>query len=402
MKRVLSALGRRIPFKAIVIAVSTAAIPAAIALLIAASLGSDIASNGVARVDGQSIHRDAVFYFEAEQQTGSNPLLTKGSGVSLHGGQIVGNDHLTTQSKQQIAAVLVQNIQLKAYGDKTGIVVTPKQVTAYYHKTIKSNWKGKEKNFTAFFAKRGLDKSQVMALMRQDLIIKGVLTREQKKIKVTKAEAQAYWNAHQSSFFHPELRRVQLLTVKTQAEAQSLRDQVEAGSSFTQIIKKDSLDSTGASGGIITVEKTTTLKGFYPQIHDLAVGTLSEPFHTKLGWHVVKALAPVLPAGVWPFKQVQQEIMNYLLQQKSGSASQTFFAKLAKLYPARFVKGYAPPTNTKPTLVAGMAWTTGLWTALIVFLISLLTVAMIRKGRKSEAVTSKEPQLSESQPEESQ
>jgi hypothetical protein len=333
----------------------------------------------IASVSGVALWRSPVFYFQIEQSTGKNPLLLKGSGLSLakvgNTYDVRGHDNLPHNVSSPAAKTFVQNYQLSRYGQRKHIVISKKELKAYYANALNQGWKGSEKKFLSYFQKRGLSKSEITALMKQDLTVSKILKGEQRKIHVTELDVRYYYLNHISDFKHGELRRVQLITVASRAKAFQLRKRLLAGESFDALAKKFSLDRSAASGGLISVDKDTTLKGFYSHVRLLAVGVISLPFQTKLGWHLVKPVTPVIKPGVWTYKQMHKAIKQNIFSKRSGAASAKFFQKLDRLYPATYNSSYAP--DGAPRVASSkLSLTGGAKASLLVFLSSLFSLLL--------------------------
>ena len=71
---------------------------------------------------------------------------------------------------------------------------------------------------------------------------------------------------------------------------------------------------------------------------------------SQFGWHIIKALGPVIPASTSPFSKEKAGIVQQLQQAKNSSATADFQAKVEKYYKNRvkYAKAYAPPETTTP------------------------------------------------------
>jgi len=110
--------------------------------------------------------------------------------------------------------------------------------------------------------------------------------------------------------------------VATEAEAQDIIKQINAGTKFEALAKEKSLEKvSGAQGGVVGWVFPYQLT---PPINDLIVnlgkGKVTQaPVKTNNGWHVIK-LDDVRPFVMPPFEQVQNTIAQELVQQRRQEA----------------------------------------------------------------------------------
>src|SRR5262249_59117759 len=84
----------------------------------------------------------------------------------------------------------------------------------------------------------------------------------------------------------------------------------------------------------------------------LKTGTSSKPVKTQFGWHIIKALGPVIKASTTPFSQEKATIVTDLKQAKDSEATTAWQTKLVNYYKGKVEyakKDYAPPQTTAPT-----------------------------------------------------
>lgn len=80
------------------------------------------------------------------------------------------------------------------------------------------------------------------------------------------------------------------ILVKTEAEAQKLHADLKAGKEFAELAFTYSIDRvTSAEGGLMGYYLPDELSDPFPRvINRTAVGAISPPFETELGWHILK------------------------------------------------------------------------------------------------------------------
>lgn len=78
------------------------------------------------------------------------------------------------------------------------------------------------------------------------------------------------------------------ILVSTQKEAIEIKKDIDAGGSFNYYAKYHSLCPSGQNGGNLGYfGKGQMVKEFEDAAFSLPVGEVSEPVHTKFGWHII-------------------------------------------------------------------------------------------------------------------
>jgi foldase protein PrsA len=172
-------------------------------------------------------------------------------------------------------------------------------------------------------------------------------------IKVSDKEALDYYNKNKSAYEKPKSRDLAHILVKSKAKAEKIYRQLLAGASFATLAKKNSIDSGSAvQGGKLGIQAENALvKPFTTVAFALKTGTISKPVHTQFGWHIIKALGPVIAAATSPFSKEKDGIIRNIKQAKDAEATSAFQSRMQKFYAKRvkYGSGYAPPqTSTAP------------------------------------------------------
>ena len=155
---------------------------------------------------------------------------------------------------------------------------------------------------------------------------------------ITEADIQAEYERQLALSKGPKNSKqyeVAQIMVATEAEAQDIINQINAGAKFESLAKEKSLEKiSGAQGGVVGWVFPSQLA---PPINDLIVnmnkGVISQaPIKTGNGWHVIK-VDNVRPFVMPPFDQVKNNIAQELAQQRRQDAINTL------LKDAKMVKG---------------------------------------------------------------
>lgn len=262
-----------------------------------------------------------------------------------------GSDYQTVV-QQKIVPYLIQRTEFEQQAKKLGVVATPQDIDKAIDKIVKQYFNGKRDKFLAAVKKQGSTVPEVRDTVGLNVLQQKVTAKLTAGIKVTDAEALAYYNKNKAQYVKPKSRDLSHILVKTKAQAQSIYDQLKAGADFAKLAKKYSIDkSSGAQGGKLGIQAENALvKPFAKVAFAIPTGTISKPTQTQFGWHIIKANGPVIPQSTAPFSKEKAAIVQQLLQAKKGNATSAWQTKLETFYAGKvkYASAYAPPTATAP------------------------------------------------------
>jgi foldase protein PrsA len=267
-----------------------------------------------------------------------------------------GTDAYTTTVRDRIVPYLVSLTEFEQEAKKLGVSVTPKEVDATLKKVLDQSFAGKMSNLLAAIKKQGATLADVRQSVRLNLLQTKVTKKLTQGIKVTDPEARAYYNQHIATYETPTSRNLAHILVKTKAKADKLYTELLNGANFATLAKKNSTDTGSAvQGGNLGVQSESSLvKPFSKVAFAIKTGTISKTVQTQFGWHIIKALGPVIPHSVSPFSKEKAGIVKDLQQAKHAAATADFGKKMQNYYKNRvdYAKDYAPPTTTTPPATA--------------------------------------------------
>ena len=82
--------------------------------------------------------------------------------------------------------------------------------------------------------------------------------------------------------------RASHILVKTEEEANDLREKISNGEEFAQVARQNSLCPSGQNGGDLGYfGRGMMVKPFEDAAFSLEVGELSNPVQTQFGWHLI-------------------------------------------------------------------------------------------------------------------
>jgi peptidyl-prolyl cis-trans isomerase D len=153
--------------------------------------------------------------------------------------------------------------------------------------------------------------------------------------KVSDAEIQAYYNAHQADYQVPEQSRSRHILIKypggaaksdaeAKAKAEDLLKQIKGGANFADLAKKNSEDTgSGAQGGELGFARRGTMVPEFDQaIFNNKIGDLAL-VKTQFGYHIVQ-VEERQNAHTQPLNEVKPTIEATLMRQKQTQAESAY------------------------------------------------------------------------------
>lgn len=252
----------------------------------------------------------------------------------------------------RIVPFLVQRSEFEQQAKKLGVVVTAKAIDEQLKKVVDQYFNGSRSKFLAAIKKQGSTMAEVRDTVYLNLLQQNVTKKLTSGIKVTDKEALDYYNANKAQYKKGTSRDLAHILVKTKAKAERIYQQLLAGASFAALAKQSSIDTSSAvNGGKLGVQAENALvKPFSQVAFKLKTGTISKPVQTQFGWHIIKALGPVIPASTTPFSKEKAAIIQSLKQSKDAQATAAWQSKIERYYAKRVKYGsdYAPPQASSP------------------------------------------------------
>jgi parvulin-like peptidyl-prolyl isomerase len=263
--------------------------------------------------------------------------------------------------QDQAIQYLIQQDEFKQKGSDLGIAVSDKQVADRLKQIKKQYFGGSEAKYRQQLKTQGLTEQQVENDIRTQLLSEAIFNKVTKDVKVTDAEAKAYYDQHKSQYSQPESRDVRHILVNSKPLADKLYAQLKNGADFATLAKKYSKDpGSAAQGGKLTISKGQTVPQFDKTAFALKTNQLAAPIKTQYGWHIIQALSPVKPAKQTPFAQVKDSIKQQLLQQKRNDEMTKWVNDTKKDFCSGkigYQAGYAPTSDPCATLTTSTATT---------------------------------------------
>ncbi|MBI2424609.1 MAG: peptidylprolyl isomerase [Candidatus Hydrogenedentes bacterium] len=188
-----------------------------------------------------------------------------------------------------------------------------------------------EEAFQDYLKQEGLTKETLLEEIRRRMIVEAYVEDVSKDLKVAPEEIETQykqWDSRGLTKRKKVTYDIGLILIRpaTMDEAgwssaelivNDARHRIQEGEKFTEVAKELSSDLSAAERGGIFEE--TFGAEFLPEINEkittLDPGTLSEPFKSEVGWHLVQVISRNEP-GVIPFDKVAPRLESFLLEQK--------------------------------------------------------------------------------------
>jgi parvulin-like peptidyl-prolyl isomerase len=324
---------------------------ALVASLAACGGGSQVPANAIAVVKGTpiTVAQFNDFFTQAVNQAKATSGVAPQPGTPQY-----------TALRSQVVSQLVQIAEVKQVAAKEGVSVSQSDIDKFVANIVKTNYNGSEKKFEDAVKKAGLTVAQAQRQVFIHLLVTKLQAKVTKTAKVSEAQEKAYYTTNLAQYAVPAgstTRQLAHILVKTKAEALKIEKQLQNGANFAALAKKYSTDpGSAANGGQICIAKSgsagpcqQTVPPFAKAGFALKTGAISPPVHSQFGWHVIKALGPVMKkAYTEPFSQVQAAIQHILLGQQQQQLWQQWITDFQNEYKGKvnYQSSYAPPATT--------------------------------------------------------
>jgi peptidyl-prolyl cis-trans isomerase C len=154
---------------------------------------------------------------------------------------------------------------------------------------------------------------QRLAYYRSKILMDLLLQSEAKAAVSDGAMHQLYDEASKQMVGQQEVRARHIL-VKTEDEAKAIIAELKKGADFAELARQKSTDPGAAEGGDLGYfPKEEMVSEFADAAFKLEKGQVSEPVHTRFGWHVIK-LEDKRERQVPAFDQVRDQLANHLVR----------------------------------------------------------------------------------------
>ena len=214
---------------------------------------------------------------------------------------------------------------------------------------------------------QGVSFADFKASIRDSVITQQVVRDEVgRRLQLTQAEEQAFYDAHKQEFAQPEQIKLSEILVPTpadasdaivaQAKAEGLEEKLRGGAKFEDLAKANSGGPTADKGGDLGLYKRGALaKVLEDQTFSLKAGEWTHPIRTRQGFVILKVTDHVA-VGVPQLKEIEPQIQEAMYNEQMQPALRTYLTKLREDAYIDIRNGYvdsgASPRQTKPIFTA--------------------------------------------------
>jgi peptidyl-prolyl cis-trans isomerase C len=158
---------------------------------------------------------------------------------------------------------------------------------------------------------------QRLAYYRSKILMDLLLQSEAKAAVSEGAMHQLYDEAARQMAGQQEVHARHIL-VKTEEEAKAIIAELKTGADFAELAKKKSTDPGASEGGDLGYfPKEEMVPEFADAAFKLEKGQISEPVHTRFGWHIIK-VEDKRERQVPPFDQVRDQLATHLVRKSQA------------------------------------------------------------------------------------
>ncbi len=216
---------------------------------------------------------------------------------------------------------------------------------------------------------QGVSFEDFKANIRNSILTQQVVRDEVgRRLQMTQAQEQAYYEAHKQDFAQPEQVRLSEILVplpaeandaaiaQAQAKANDIAAKLKGGAKFNELAEAYSGGPTASQGGDLGLFKRGALaKVLEDQTFDLTAGESTAPIRTRQGFVILK-VTEHQAAGVPPMKDVENEIQNAMYMEQMQPALRAYLTKLREDAYIDIAQGFvdsgASAKQTKPVFTA--------------------------------------------------
>lgn len=148
------------------------------------------------------------------------------------------------------------------------------------------------------------------------------------RITVKEDEARRYYKEHIADYKRKEQARARMIVVKTEEEANQVKERLKRGEDFAKLAQEISLGPEGKKGGDLGFFGRGEMpKEFEDVVFPLPVGKLSQVIKTAYGYHIFR-VEEKREAKDLQFSEVKDQIINKLKREKGDAEFQTWMMEL--------------------------------------------------------------------------
>jgi foldase protein PrsA len=259
---------------------------------------------------------------------------------SQYGNDYASNSQVATQLKTDKASMVTQmenELLTIQYAKSKNLIPSDtelnKEITTQYnsyessYQTQASSSGSAATSWSDYLKQNGYTVDMLKDQIKTNIITNKVVDYLTKNTKITDKQIQDYYNQNPENYTTtPNTFDFAHILVKTQAEAEQIKAELDKGADFATEAKKDSTDTgSSANGGDLGSMSYTDAQSqldptFLAAAVKLKQGEISNPVQTQFGWHIIKCISrtnnPLKPLDA----TLKKSISDTLLQNAKQTA----------------------------------------------------------------------------------
>ncbi len=220
---------------------------------------------------------------------------------------------------------LIERTELLQEARKVGISASEDEVEKAFL-ALRADYPGT--SFDELLADEEISPADLRARLGEQVTIRKLLSRQLagKTIPTEEELQRAYDKA--KDLDRPEEVRAEQIVVKTEEEAQALRQSLKQGQSFEELARKHSLSPDAKQGGDLGWFERGAMPPIFAQVcFALPEGKVSDVVASSYGFHLFKVVDR-RPARHASFEELKPELLQRLTHEKLAGAEEAYLADL--------------------------------------------------------------------------
>ena len=254
------------------------------------------------------------------------------------------------QLKASIVNYLVQNELIKQQAASMDVSVTDKEYQDRLKQIVQQV--GGQKKLDALLKKQNVTMADLESQLKSQMLQDKVKQKVSDAAKVSEQDIKAYFDdpKNKAQFVTPASVDARHVLVKTKAEAEKVQKLLAADNSdanWKKVAKQYSIDpgSKNNGGSLGSRPKKSYVPAFEKVVWSVKVNTVSAPFKTQYGWHVLEVTKKT-PGATKTFAEAKPTIEQQLKLQKQSTAWEGWLKTATKDADIVYAAGFDPDTLT--------------------------------------------------------
>jgi foldase protein PrsA len=250
-----------------------------------------------------------------------DPVVAVVNGEKIRMGELY--DALYAQSGEEVLEDIIYKRLIFQEAKKLGLAVSSADVDAEIKKLVDEQFMGDDQQLLMVLAQYGMTIETLKDNARVYLTVEKIL---RSRLTITDEEAAAYFNENRETFNIPEEVKARHILVETEAEADEIIALLKGGADFAVLAGERSKDpgskSQGGDLGFFN-RNYSMYQEFLDAAFALAVGEVSAPVKSPVGYHVIEVLERK-PTREVDFAEAKDRVKDAIFESKYNELRAAF------------------------------------------------------------------------------